>query len=295
MRIKSRHRPWIFFPIFCCSSTCFFAGFVFTGSHLVWDPFSTLSPTWWLQLLSIFTLSWLVFTSIFTSLCPAPDSFSNQSCVLASVWWQREEHICFWWFYTCADFGPLIFFLVIFNHCSHSPVTGCPTTCALAWHTVDPLSAFSFFSFLSLSFQKLDSISLYNLDLPYYVTLRTIPTPMMVLTEFLHVNTKKKCPSIASIMVFYFLFALVVSMFLYAYDVSSGNWFTFLKVLMLNVAMWTVFLHLHDFSLGLSSLADFLSPGAGSLTSAEHIPCLPAWMAMQFGHSVWIRVIVIFC
>ena len=73
-------------------------------------------------------------------------------------------------------------------------------------------------------------------------------------------------------------------MFLYAYDtilcsaantVNSGNWFTQFKVLTLNVAMLTMFLHLNNFGLGLTSIADFSNPKARAPTSAEHIPCLP--------------------
>ena len=63
-----------------------------------------------------------------------------------------------------------VFFLVIFNYCCHSPLTGQPTTCALTWLTVDSLFCFLLFSlFLP---QKLASFSLSNLDLPYHVTLR---------------------------------------------------------------------------------------------------------------------------
>ena len=39
--------------------------------------------------------------------------------------------------------------------------------------------------------------------------------------------------------------------------VPSGNWFTVFKVLTLNVAKLTMFLHLNNFGLGLSSVADF--------------------------------------
>ena len=45
---------------------------------------------------------------------------------------------------------------------------------------------------------------------------------------------------------------MVISMFLYAY-VGLGNWFTPLKVLMVNIAM-SMFLHLTNFGLGKSSM-----------------------------------------
>ena len=45
---ESRRRPWIInFPVLCCcSNTCLFAGFVFTASLWVWDPFLELTPKW---------------------------------------------------------------------------------------------------------------------------------------------------------------------------------------------------------------------------------------------------------
>ena len=53
-------------------------------------------------------------------------------------------HLCYWGeeyngfrcFHTCAkNMEPWSFFRVIFNHHRHSPVTGWPTTSALAWLT----------------------------------------------------------------------------------------------------------------------------------------------------------------
>ena len=73
--------------------------------------------------------------------------------------------------------------------------------------------------------------------------------------------------------------------------VSSVNWFTVFKVLMLNATM-LMFLYLSNFGLSLSSVADFSNIGARVLTSAECTPCLPTQRAMQFGHTVWIRVMV---
>ena len=53
-------------------------------------------------------------------------------------------------------------------------------------------------------------------------------------------------------------------------------------------------LHLSNFCLCLSSVADFSNTGARALTSAE-CPCiLPTWRAMWFGYMVWARVMVIF-
>ena len=70
------------------------------------------------------------------------------------------------------------FFLFIFNYCSHSTVTGWPTTATLAWLALVSwpyarlsVCFFLLFYFFSLSFRR---NSLYHLDLPYHVTLLLI-------------------------------------------------------------------------------------------------------------------------
>ena len=58
----SRHRLWIIFLIFSCSSnTCVFASFIFITLRWVWDPFWELRLKWGLQISIVFTLSWLIF------------------------------------------------------------------------------------------------------------------------------------------------------------------------------------------------------------------------------------------
>ena len=75
---------------------------------------------------------------------------------------------------------------------------------------------------------------------------------------------------------------------------SPGNLFTLSKVLKLNVTLWTVFLHLSNFDLGLSSVADLSNPEVWAPTAAEHAFCLSARSTMRLGHMLWIRVIVTF-
>ena len=88
----------------------------------------------------------------------------------------------------------------------------------------------------------------------------------------------------------------MISVLCFAADaLSPGNWFTLFKVLTLNAGMWTIFLHQSNFCLSLSSIADFSNTWVRALTSVEHAPCLPMQRVMQFGHMVWIRVLVIFC
>ena len=62
----------------------------------------------------------------------------------------------------------------------------------------------------------------------------------------------------------------------------------------LDVAIGTVFLHLSNFGLGLSFVADFSNTRARAPTSAECTFSFPAWRAMHFGHMVWIRILVFF-
>ena len=57
--------------------------------------------------------------------------------------------------------------------------------------------------------------------------------------------------------------------------VSSGNCFIVFKVLTLHVAMLTAFLHLSNFGLDLSSVADLSNIRARVPTPAECAPYLP--------------------
>ena len=90
----SPHDHGFFFRFSAVALTCLFAGFVFTSSRLVWDPFSKLNPKRELQLLTIFILYWFVFTHVLTSSCPAGNLLSNVSRrLLASGVWGRTISI----------------------------------------------------------------------------------------------------------------------------------------------------------------------------------------------------------
>ena len=67
---------------------------------------------------------------------------------------------------------------------------------------------------------------------------------------------------------------------------AAGNWFTLFKVLTFNVTMLTVFLHLSNFVLSLSSVADFFNNEARVPTSAEYASFLLVQRAMWFAHMV---------
>ena len=83
-----------------------------------------------------------------------------------------------------------------------------------------------------------------------------------------------KCPSITIIRAFHFLFTILISMFLHVYIyIVLGfrcyklSWFVF-KVLMLNVAVLTRFLHLSKFSLSFGFVTDFSNTGDRARNSA---------------------------
>ena len=128
--------------------------------------------------------------------------------------------------------------------------------------------------------------------------LRSIPTfPMMVLTEFFHADTETNVHLLP--VAWYFisnslwwdLYSCMHTMSIIwsaADAVSSCNWPILFKILLLNVAMWTVSLRLCNFGLNLSfgCLANYLNIRARSLNSIES--------AKWFGHMVWIWVMVIF-
>ena len=79
--------------------------------------------------------------------------------------------------------------------------------------------------------------------------------------------------------------------------IRSFNWPIIFKVLTLNVAIWTLFLHLSNFwfHMSLSSVADFSDPGAKVPTSEERVPSFPEWRAKQIRQMFWCRGMVVFC
>ena len=79
--------------------------------------------------------------------------------------------------------------------------------------------------------------------------------------------------------------------------VSSSRWSILFKDLMLNFAICICYLHWSNWSNWSNfCFCDwfFLTLGVSAPTSAELTPCLPVWRAMQFGHVVGIRIMVIF-
>ena len=80
MRRESRHRPWIIFLVFCCSSNiCLLADFIFMALQWVWDPFSELTQNGCLNFwMSLYHHGWCS-TVIFTLLhlvSNSPNGFS---------------------------------------------------------------------------------------------------------------------------------------------------------------------------------------------------------------------------
>ena len=136
---KSRDRPWIFFLFFFFFFFFFFvvlkylsAGIISIAARLVWDPFSELTPKLGQNFSSLIIFS--CSTAVFISSHLSGKWLSNPSYSLMFTYCWSEEPICFQRFHTCAEgVGPPVYFPVIFNYRSHLPVTGWPTTSALAW------------------------------------------------------------------------------------------------------------------------------------------------------------------
>ena len=96
---------------------------------------------------------------------------------------------------------------------------------------------------------------------------------------------RDKRPSIAGILVFY-IFAMKVSVFLYAYYVyvMIGSWPILFKVLTLNVAICMVLLHFSNFCFSLSSVADISNTEVRAPTSAGRAPFYPR-KGLSISHS----------
>ena len=130
---KSTDRPWIFFLFFCCNSSMLVRWFrLYRFTSGVKPLFEAHSQNVASKFSSILTFSWLVFNSrlyFFTSGCKL--TFKHESPAYFSLVLEEGSYP-----------SPLVIpaqkiwdiwiFLIIFNYRSHSPVTGWPTTSALA-------------------------------------------------------------------------------------------------------------------------------------------------------------------
>ena len=138
---KSRDRPWIFFLVFCCSSSMFVYWLRFHRCMFGASPFSDPTPKRGPQLATVFTLSWLVFTCVFTLSCLRAKWRSNPCRPFISAGCPRKNISVSGGSSPAQRIWDLPFFFFFFSHFrSHSPVTGWPTTNALAWLTRDQLA-----------------------------------------------------------------------------------------------------------------------------------------------------------
>ena len=114
----SRHRYWIFYLIFCYSSTCLYRFYrfgsdvrPFHGAHLKWGHIFRLS----LHFCGCFSFG------VFISKHPAANTLSKPSFPITSAWWRKENALRFRWFHTCSeDLGNLfcsnLFFYTVIIH-----------------------------------------------------------------------------------------------------------------------------------------------------------------------------------
>ena len=109
-----------------------FTGLVFTGSRLVWDFFSELTPKWGPQLSTIFTLSWLMSMLFLCHHVSEPTILSIRVVPLLPHGW-GESNISISTSSTPAlKIWDLRHFLVISGYRSISPGTNWPTMSVLA-------------------------------------------------------------------------------------------------------------------------------------------------------------------
>ena len=137
---ESRHRLWIFFLVFCCSSIMLVHWFHLSSCASCVKPLFGAHPK-----MGAVTFDYLhmIRTSVNSRLyfvtSPSQLSFKPESSAYFRLC-RREGHIRFPWFFTCTvDLGPLVF-SSYFNYQSPSSLTGWPTTSALVKLLSDQLA-----------------------------------------------------------------------------------------------------------------------------------------------------------
>ena len=134
---------------------CLFIGFVFTGLHLVWDSFSELTLKLELQLLTIFTLSWLVLPLVFTLSCL--QAFKPELSPSFHQVLEGGTHPFLVVPHLCRRFDPLVFFysfliiLVIHLWMADLQWVLWPDSSAVSWLFHRFSLCFFFFSFFLYS------------------------------------------------------------------------------------------------------------------------------------------------
>ena len=115
---------------------CMFAGFVFTDSHPVWDPFLEPTLKYSPQLSTIFTLTGKCLLASLPRRVRQQSNFQTRVIRLLLPCVGGGRTISFSGGSTSAqNTWDIRFFLVIFNYHSHSPMIGGRTTRALVWVT----------------------------------------------------------------------------------------------------------------------------------------------------------------
>ena len=131
---ESRHRPWILFLVFCCSSDVFVRWFCLyscaSGLRPLFELHHKIGLVTFVRL-HIF-VGWVQLSSLPRHVSQLTDFQNRVAPVLPSVV-SEWRNIPFIRFHICAEYLWLLgFFVVIFNYRSHSSVTGWPITSALA-------------------------------------------------------------------------------------------------------------------------------------------------------------------
>ena len=132
---EGRHRLWISFLVFCCSSNMLVCWFCLhsctSGVRPLFRGYTKMGAI----LLSLHLWGWCSSVRLYLINSLSQLTFKPKWSSYFHLVSGREEHNCFHWFHTCTeDLRPPGIFLVIFNYRSHSPMTG-RSTSALAWLT----------------------------------------------------------------------------------------------------------------------------------------------------------------
>ena len=139
--------------------TCWFAGFIFWGSFLLWDSFSMPTPKWKLQPLVILTMPDLAFIWLSLPHCVwLPTNFQSRVDSILPPGGERRNVTVSASYTAVQNIWDLLFFRVFLITVVVSPVTSWPKTRAWAWVTHRSAGRFRrlyvcfFLYFLSLSF-----------------------------------------------------------------------------------------------------------------------------------------------
>ena len=154
---ESRHRPWIFFLVFCCSSNVFVSVFRRISCESGVTPFERSPENGAGNFRPVSHFSGECLTVVFSSTRLPANTFQLKFSPYFRLLSERGTYPFSVVPHMLRRSGTPLIFLVIFNYRCHSAVTGWPTMGAFAWLTqfswlFCSVSVCFFFLFFLLSF-----------------------------------------------------------------------------------------------------------------------------------------------